>query len=87
MASLNSFAEALKAAAANYEAPVSIDRRSFEELFSQSVKDTLDRINSGSVDSYDFGPWVVSNLILLADVEGYDLHDTVDFLRAVIGNG
>ena len=84
MVSLNSFADALKAAAIASEEKSSPDRASFEELFSRSMRNALDRVNGGSVDSYDLGPWVVSNLILLADLEGYELSETMDFLRLVI---
>lgn len=84
MASLNRFADALKAAAAAAEESAPGERRSFEELLSQSIKDALDRINGGGVDSYEFGPWVVSNLILLSDVEGYELKETMAFLRETL---
>lgn len=84
MASLNHFAGALRAAAAASADSSHGDKQSFEELFSQSLRNALDRINGGSVDSYDLGPWVVSNLILLADVEGYELHETMDFLRVLL---
>lgn len=85
MASLNSFADALKAAASASAENSSENKASFEELFSRSLRDALNRINGGSVDSYDFGPWVISNLILLADVEGYALADTMAFLTDLLG--
>lgn len=84
MADLNSFADAFKAAAAASDSASHGDRQTYEELFSRALRNALDRINGGSVDSYDLGPWVVSNLILLADVEGYELRETMDFLRAVL---
>jgi len=85
MASLASFADAVIAAAesAAAEAPPG-ERQSFDTLFSRSVRDAMDRINGGQVDSYDFGPWVISNLILLADIEGYEISETVDFLRELL---
>jgi len=85
MASLNSFADALKEAAA--KASLDVDpggRQSLEELFSQALRDALNRINRGSADSYDLGLWAVSNLILLADHEGYELRETTAFLRAIL---
>lgn len=84
MASLNSFADALRAAAAASDESSSGDRQTFEELFSESLRDALNRINNGTVDSYDLGPWVISNLILLADLEGYELSETMAFLRALL---
>lgn len=85
MASLVNFADALKAAAeeADAETPPGV-RPSFEELFSRSMRDALERINGGSVDTYELGPWVLSNLILLADHEGYELRETMDFLRTIL---
>ena len=86
MATLNSFADALRAAAAasNELELETGTRKSFEEIFSESLKDALARVNNGTVDSYDLGPWVISNLILLADVEGYELSETMAFLRVLL---
>jgi len=85
MASLANFADALRAAAEEASAEIpSGSRQSFEELFSRSISDAMDRINGGTVDSYDFGPWVISNLILLADIEGYELRETVEFLQVLL---
>lgn len=84
MANLNSFAEALKAAASASVENSPLNRASFEELFSKSLRDALDRVNGGNVDSYDLGPWVISNLILLADLEGYELSETMSFLQDLL---
>lgn len=85
MASLNSFADALREAADKASLDTSVERRqTLEELFSRGLRDALDRINSGTADSYDLGLWAISNLILLADHEGYDLSETAAFLREML---
>lgn len=84
MTSLNVFAEALRQAAASSKKTSHSDLASFEELFSKALRNALDRVNNGEVDSYDLGPWVVSNLILMADLEGYKLTETMEFLREIL---
>ena len=85
MASLTSFADALKEAAAKASLDVAPSgKQTMEELFSTAIRDALNRINGGTADSYDLGLWTISNLILLADHEGYELRETTDFLRAVL---
>lgn len=85
MASIYSFADALKAAAAKADLDGSSGGKpTLEELFSRALRDALDRINQGTADSYDLGLWTMSNLILLADHEGYELRETAAFLRTVL---
>lgn len=84
MTSLNSFADALRQAAASSKKNSNVGMASFEEIFSKSLRNALDRVNGGGVDSYDLGPWVVSNLILMADIEGYELSETMEFLREIL---
>lgn len=85
MTSLTRFEELLISAAnAASEEDQPLERDSFEGLLSRSIRDALDRVNAGSVDSYELGPWVISNLILLADIEGYELRETIDFLQSIL---
>ncbi len=84
MTSLTRFEELLiNAANAASDGDQPEEKDSFEGLLSRSIRDALDRVNTGSVDSYDLGPWVISNLILLADIEGYELRETIDFLQSI----
>lgn len=84
MANLNDLAEAFKAAARASQAKSDADKKSFEEILSKSIADAMSRINGGMVDSYELYPWVVSNVILLADLEGYELTETMAFLREIL---
>lgn len=85
---IRGFADALRAAAAEAAETVELDLdpniKDFEQILSESIRDALDRVNSGTTDSFEFGPWVLSNFIVFSAREGHDLSDTVVFLRELI---
>ena len=81
--SLGSFIDSLKKAAAEVDVSSSVDVRTLRELFEVAIENSLERVRSESVDSFLFGPWVISDFILLAESEGYSLKDASAFLSEI----